>query len=845
MQRVNVKLLRYGFAESYQGGIMNTSTLPTKSAADDAWGFSKAATYNAPSLAWKRLLWKEFKQILPLVIALVGIGILLQFLGLLTTVYSPEAFHGAIFVLTPSLLAIGIGPMLVSQEKELRTLSWMGSLPIQRSTIVVSKVIVSVFSLGLAWLLGLVVVCLVCPTVFRSSDFFNSFAILWPIHTLFLAMLSFSLAWICPTAISALITLLPMAAVPFLLAWIQVEWLPQTWLQDSSKRMPSLFASILNYGVVAILVAGIAWRYGKVSFVSGRSPNRWINWWSGLDLRYRPTAHARASTQGMVPSLLWQIIKQNRLIAVFASSILLLPGMAYIFLSDFGYNRTSGSEAMVFFVGSITVLLLAWLGASVFGSDSTKQRIRFLADRGVSPGLVWCTRQIVPFSLVLIAFGCWYLLYAYAAANEPVGQYPVRVPPLPWMIIGFMMLAVHASSQWCSQWIQSSLVAFCVAPAVAIGAIAYGGFAIFALGSPMWLLAASVVIAFIASRVMMRPWMDGRFSTHYWLSQAGFLCTAILVPAIPFLIAFATVPRIPSSVHSALLKEATSYGKDTTALELAVATRKSEPINDPQFDEDGQLIEQTIPRAVPVDQMDVAQSVQEAMGFVESQLAGHAGPIVGSTYGGMALANREASLASIRLDLNSSEPTTVARYTRAILLLNSIAERLRLRGRLVEQEYADRLDCWLVLDLKKPSRREALGSENYSKLARRLADLPARNQARRRAILMSWAQFLQPNKGDEFGGIITPSYSSTSMASAGMVRERYVGLATYKLLEYLDRKESTNMNEQFESIRKLWRPSMAFVGDESRNFSLSGLLVPGALWHRAWERDAQSLVSEL
>jgi hypothetical protein len=533
------------------------------------------------------------------------------------------------------------------------------------------------------------------------------------------------------------------------------------------------------------------------------------------------------------------------LIAVFAASIVILPCVAYFFLSDFGFTRTSGSEAIVVFVGAVTALLLCWLGASVFGSDGTKQRIRFLADRGVSPGLVWWTRQIIPLSIVLLAFGCWYVLYAYAAGNEPLGYYPRRVPPLPWLIIGLMIIAIYASTQWCSQWIRSSLVAFCVAPAVAIGAVAYGGFAITSLGSPLWLVAVSIVITFIASRVMMRPWMDGRFGVRYWLSQAGFLIAAILVPAIPFLITYATVPGIPSSVQSAMLKEATSYGKDTNALELIVAKKKAEPTDPQQYDEEGQPIKQNIIRALPAEQMNATKSVQEAMGFLESQLAGHAGPIVGSTYGGIAFVYREASLASMRLDLNSSEPSNVSRYTRAILLLNSIAERLRLRGRLLEQEYADRLDCWLVLELKKPNRREALGSENYSKLTRRLADQPARNRARRRAILMSWAQILQPNKGMDFGGILTPAYSSTSMASASIVRERYLGRATHQLLEYLDQKESTNVNEQFESIRKIWRPSIAFVSDESQNTSFSGKLVPGVLWHRAWERDAQSLVAEL
>ncbi|MCY2973202.1 MAG: ABC-2 transporter permease [Planctomycetota bacterium] len=819
---------------------MNTSTLE-KESVDDVSGVGKVATFHASSLAWKRLLWKEFKQILPLVITLVGIGILLQLLGLLTAKSSPETFHGAIFVLIPSLLAVGIGPMLVSQEKELRTLSWIGSLPIQRSTIVISKMIVSVVALGLAWLVGIIVVSVVCPTVFRRGDLFDKYAILWPINTFFIAMLSFSLAWICPTAISALITLLPVAAMPLLLASLQIELFPGTWLHDSSRMMPSLLASILNYGIVAILVAAIADRYGRLSFVSSRSPNNWITWWNGLDIRYRPTSHALASTQGMVPSLLWQITKQNRLIAVFASSIVILPCVAYFFRIDFGFAPASVSDAIIVSVGAVAALLLCWLGASVFGSDGTKQRIRFLADRGVSPGLVWWTRQIIPLSVASLALGCWYVLYDYATANEPIGSYSPRVVPLPWMIIGLLTIAIYASTQWCSQWIRSSLVAFCVAPAVAIGAIAYGAFAVTSLGSSLWLVAVSVVIAFVASYVMMRPWMDGRFDTRYWMSQFGFLFASILVPAIPFLITYATVPGIPSSVQSTMLQEATSFGKDKNALELMVAKKKSEHMNAQQYDEKGQPTRQNNLRALPAEQMDATKSVQEVMAFLESQLAGHAGPIVGSTYGGIAFAYREASLASIRLDLDSAEPSTIARYTRAVMLLNSISERLRLRGRLLEQEFADRLDCWLVLELKKPNRREALGSENYSKLARRLADQPARNLARRRAILMSWAQFLQPNEGTNFGGMRTPAYSTPSMATASIVRDRYVGRAAHQLLEYLDQKESS----QFDTIRAIWRPSMAFVSDDRQDASLSVPPFPGALWHRAWERDAQSLVAEL
>jgi hypothetical protein len=59
---------------------MSTSTVPL--------GISQDSKHEDTLLTWKRLLWKEWKQIQPLLIALIGIAALLHLLGALTRPYS-------------------------------------------------------------------------------------------------------------------------------------------------------------------------------------------------------------------------------------------------------------------------------------------------------------------------------------------------------------------------------------------------------------------------------------------------------------------------------------------------------------------------------------------------------------------------------------------------------------------------------------------------------------------------------------------------------------------------------------------------------------------------------------
>jgi ABC-type transport system involved in multi-copper enzyme maturation permease subunit len=819
---------------------MSTSTVPL--------GISPDSKHEDTLLTWKRLLWKEWKQIQPLLIALIGIAALLHLLGALTIAIDRQYFHAVVYVLIPGLLAVGIGPMLVSQEKELRTISWMGSLPVRRQTIVVSKLAVGGMALILCWMVSSIIVLVVSPQIFYDSKVLDTYSALWPINTVFLLAISFSLAWICPTAMSTLITILPLALVPTILAAIEVDFFPFGGLLDNTSKMPSLLCSVLNYLIVAAVVAGIAYRYGRSSFVANGVKNSWIEWWSRLDFRYYSSARSAWEPQGLVPSLLWQIATQNRMLIVAAASIVVIPCFGWL-ITDSQLQDITG---IYIFVGLVGSLILSWLGTSVFGSDGTKLRIRFLADRGVSPGMVWWTRQILPFGIMLVTLVCWFGIAMALASTEAPLHYPRRFPQVPWLTVVLGAVAIYASTQWATQWLKSSLVVFCIAPAIGIGGVCLGSFALIGLGAPTWSMVISIAIAFIASRVMMRAWMDGQLGWRYYSSQGAFLFAALLIPAIPFLITIMFYPGMPASMQRALSIEAQGYAKKSAInsfpIDLVLADKSwPEPEPDLEFvtDENGQLVEKRPALVEKTNAVPIQDSVNETLGFLESQLASFGGSITASLYP-VLFVQREAVLTSLRLDSGeATEQATTKRYQRAIGLMHSISERLRMEPRIFEQECADRIEAWLVKELTKPKRKEALGDELYSKVVRSLANNELRDQARRRAIVVSWERFSQQTVPTDLGRINVPNASVPSIAVASLVRQRHASILVQQLLQHLELRDKSRQNESYDALVRAWRPSVAIVASESLDTSFWAMGVPGKLWHQDWELRAQSLMSEL
>ena len=99
------------------------------------------------------LLWKEFRQVVPLITAVLlgGFGLLLLILVLsaLTNKRSLSFDRGFwyLFLSMPMMYATGVGALLVGSEKESRSLQWMRSLPICSKQIAWNKLVVAIGTL--------------------------------------------------------------------------------------------------------------------------------------------------------------------------------------------------------------------------------------------------------------------------------------------------------------------------------------------------------------------------------------------------------------------------------------------------------------------------------------------------------------------------------------------------------------------------------------------------------------------------------------------------------------------------------------------------------------------------
>jgi hypothetical protein len=103
---------------------------------------------------WKGLIWKETRQLLPLLLILVGVCVVL--IVCWSEFFSVRRIGNQVQyipLILPALFAVGAAAVLVGQEKEQRTLGWLASLPIPPSRLIVVKFAAAIGGLTLMWLL--------------------------------------------------------------------------------------------------------------------------------------------------------------------------------------------------------------------------------------------------------------------------------------------------------------------------------------------------------------------------------------------------------------------------------------------------------------------------------------------------------------------------------------------------------------------------------------------------------------------------------------------------------------------------------------------------------------------
>ena len=319
------------------------------------------------SVALRRLCWKEYRQLWPLIVMLAPIALVLQALILDMNTLEREPKAMAFFRGIPCLFAAGVGALLVSQEKDNRTLYWMASLPILKQDIIRVKFLAGIVGLAAVWGISCVILLVTNGSLpfFRkvyTQDIDLTYGVL---YSLFLLVVSFATAWSFRSTFVGLLALVGVA-LAFTLstnlliparAWDAVLWL-----------------TLIAASVIAL---GVGWN-SAIRTLSPTTPRRS----SSRDIEgasfFERTIVDKRTIQTPWSALIWQFGAQNRAILSGLTALFLIS--LFICSATFNPDIHSASPNILGACIFIAFIAVSWLGVVTFQGDNHSQRIRFLFE---------------------------------------------------------------------------------------------------------------------------------------------------------------------------------------------------------------------------------------------------------------------------------------------------------------------------------------------------------------------------------------------------------------------------------------------------------------------------------
>jgi hypothetical protein len=791
-------------------------------------------------LALRRLCWKEVRQVLPLVWMQLGLGICFQLLLLLQreNPYTPQIM---LIAGMPSLFALGVGALLVGQEKERRTLDWMRWLPVASGELLLVKLMVGLLALVGVWCLNLLLLAVfVLPGgSYRTAIWANPWLFdpgweyLWPLQSVLFLLAGFATAWTFRSSLAAMLALVPIALLPAAITLGVIVF--YEWASSDRSFVNELAPWIMGVTMVvlSLLMLRIGWRRGMrylaaEEFVESR---RWqtlslFNPWDESSVWTRPT-YAPAAM------LLWQFLRQNQ--TVLWGIVGMLFAALVLLISDSSLN--SGRPILA---AALLLLATSWLGVLAFHGDALHERIRFLAERGISPAKVWYTRHAPALSLLAVVLFVFAFVVPGTVRSE--AWLAVGSPPVILSVV-FLVLCTYAVSQAVGQILRSATIAAITAPVLAWVLIVFGTVMVVQVGTPVWLMGSLSLLPWVATFVLMRRWMDNRLGLGFWGAHAGFLAVGIVLPLIPLGLALAFQPNMPGDVRRVLTAEAQRYGSAFTEPREPVLRFRDAESNEPSAlsrREEGQMVREQLENEFSFDPGPIR--------FV---------PRVATYLMG------EARLARMALEQDAESESQRDRYRGTMSLIGTFVQRLRLSWRLLDQDGADLVEIWLVNELSRPNAKSLLDADTYTRLVRTLADDAGRQAARRRALVMSWAAYRAQFRSDApetpLGGYAWRGQAALTMYLANpFSRRRAADYLTWQMLQRLEESDHSQDAGRIKELARYWGVSEMFYGvglggeflraDDPAKFAIpvEGMFrqAPGSQWHAGWERLARELADK-
>ncbi len=804
----------------------------------------------------QRLLWKETRQVIPLVIAIVVLAVLLSIWRTFWDAEVGSYLYQVIACIPPILFSLGVGTVLVGQEKETRSLNWLNSLPVSPKYLIRHQFLFALAGLATLWLAAFLVFLLIDRWSGQPSEWgdeFPTILLFVVVNSLYLLVCGFTTSWLIRSPVMGLISVLPLAVVPTIAAYVGqylLAWLGGDPIHPVPDPSPWMTGTMLVLGIVGIGVFGYRIAQAQLTGQANRSPSRreqsWKASWQRLvttvDDFFRGDSQTKQRPLSATGTLLWQFRNQNR--SILFSLIAAFALCAPVAVPEVLYTGNLGSinTLLSAFCVVITFSSLCWIAILTFHGDQVNKRVQFFAERGVSPTRVWWTRQLVP-ALCVLVFG-FVCIVSIRVHGQSEG----------WEVI-FACGILYAVSQWLSQLIRPVAIVALLVPMASLFACIYAFVTIRELAtSPLIVVTSLIVIPMLATWLMMRRWMDGRRGWSYWMTHAGLIVVAVVMPSFQYLRVWASFDGFSARQKTLLKLEATESVAEVPAyLDLRPAAEQHAYVAWEKI-EDKQQQRAFRERAVDLElrhreslaalkngldklQRDRNQSVEMSPSLLQQYITA------------------PTSL-RMRMETGSkNDERSLSEYQDWMRTLPGLVSAMRNSLQLETQQAADFLEIFLLSELRNPKNAARIDDETRQAIVNVTSATDARWVARRRALIYSSKDILRADSRFALPEVLGGVRLSTNRDVDQNSYERLVHLRATEhliktLLEYIDEARRGNNDYPLEELVAYWDGAPGLYGegpagdyyriDDVRKFtsSVAGGMPIASQWGAGWESTA-------
>jgi hypothetical protein len=364
----------------------------------------------------------------------------------------------------------------------------------------------------------------------------------------------------------------------------------------------------------------------------------------------------------------------------------------------------------------VTVLVIACLlGITVFIGDTTRERYRFLAERGVSRWSIWWTRTLIPFALVVML--C--MLFSFMPMT---GYRSIRFDQMT------VLLALFSSGYLAGMWARRPVVGYMGAPLLCF-VLMFGGGNVFQFYPEFKV--TSLIAFFIllgCGYRMINRWSSGERGWAYHARFIGWLGLALLGIILP--IAFQRWYTTPVAMPD---WRAQTFA-DAKALPLLTENRLPINIFDTSF------YYGTDTRYLNVlGELEFFDRIFQGLP-AESDSDVQAMQILGTRMGVSPLARMLVDLRDRELFDLPAPFSFKSTYQDALLYISKIVERLSNENISIEySEHLDAIELLLARELINPEIQKLFDDQQWNEIVDSLRSREQRRNDRERAILLWWA----------------------------------------------------------------------------------------------------------